>query len=171
LCTIKGLLFTFIFKWKHVRNSTDRKVVKFRKIKIMCLENFFYTRSYTFYCYSFIDQQHNFTIVGRIVIGYSEKKNLGSNPSKFFCSNMFCKKSSVKIYCCRSAAIGWFIQCEKRSLLNHFVALHRPFTISFINQPVSSPTIFRLFLSILLDILPNIWRQSWRYMDIIFFFR
>jgi len=137
----------------------------------MCLENFFYAQSYTFYCYSFIDQQHDFTIVGRIVVEFSEKKNVGSNPSKFFCCNMFWEKSSVKIYRCRSAAIGWFIQCEKRSFLNHFVALHRPLRISFINLPVSPPTIFRLFLSILLDLLPNISRQSCQYLDIVSFFR
>lgn len=74
MCSVKGLLFTFILKLKYVGNTTDRKVVKFRKIKIMCLENFFYAQSYTFYCYSLIDQKHDFTIVGRIVIGFSEKK-------------------------------------------------------------------------------------------------
>lgn len=51
------------------------------------------------------------------------KTILGSDPSEFLRSNMFCKKSSVKIYRCRSAAIGWFIQCEKCSVLNHFVPL------------------------------------------------
>lgn len=53
---------------------------------------------------------------------------------------MFRKRSSVKIYRCRSAAIGWFIQCEKRSSLNHFAPSPNPPPTDFINPPVLSPT-------------------------------
>lgn len=130
----------------------------------MCLENFFlYPKLYILLLFVYWSiTRFYYTIVGRIVVELSEKKKiLGSNLSKFFCSNMFCKKSSVKIYRCRSAAIGWFIQCEKRSFLNHFVGLCWPFPISFINLPVFPSTIFHLLLSILLDFLPNIWRQIW----------
>lgn len=63
---------------------------------------------------------------------YIKKQNKNAikkiHPS-FYAWNMFCKTGSVKMYCCRSAAIGWFIQCEKRWFLNHFVPLPQSLSI------------------------------------------
>lgn len=102
-------------------------------------------------------------VVGQFCV---RKKNILRVKSvRILHSNMFYRKSSVKIYCCRSVTIGWFIQCEKRFFLNHFVPLptrclrlDRDHRLSLL---ISPPKMFcLLLLSILLDFLPNIWRQN-----------